>query len=116
MSEPTGIFTQSAESVLEDVEFIFGYLPWYHGSVYTADRTSLVVTMTDPNEDEGDNESTKNYELSGAKFKDAYATAKMKGYRLCCAGEIDQEQLGLGCAHDLDVILQTACYGEVTFA
>lgn len=28
----TGIFTQTAASVLEDVEeFYFGYLPWYHG-------------------------------------------------------------------------------------
>jgi len=116
MSAPTGILTQPAASVLEDVdEFFFGYLPWYHGSVYNADRSRLIVTMTDPDEDEGDNETTKTYELSAQQIKDAFATAKQKRYHLCCEADIADEQLGLGCAQDLDIILQVACYDELVF-
>lgn len=113
----TGIFTQTAASVLEDVEeFYFGYLPWYHGSKYNEAGDRLIVTMTDPDEDGGDNETTKTYELSAQNIKDAFTAAKQKGYGLCCKTDIEDEQLGLGCAQDLDIILQMACYKELTFA
>lgn len=116
MSEPPGIFTQAA-SVLEDVEeFHFGYLPWLHQiSRDDADTSKLLVTMTDPDEDEGDNETTKVYELSAAQIKQAFTTAKEKGCNLCCKSDIEAEQLGYGCAEDLDLILQTACFGEAVF-
>lgn len=113
----TGIFTQTAASVLEDLdEFYFGYCPWFHGTKLVEDGTRIQVTMTDPDEDEGDNETTKTYELSAQNIKDAFAAAKQKGYGLCCKTDIEDEQLGLGCAQDLDIILQMACYKELTFA
>lgn len=112
----TGIFTQPATSVLEDVdEFYFGYLPWYHGTELTKDNARVRVTLTDPEEDEGDDETTKVYELTATQIKEAFTTAGSKSYHLCCAEEIRDEQLGLGCAQDLDIILQTACYGELVF-
>lgn len=113
----TGIFTQTAASVLEDVEeFYFGYMPWYHGSKYNEAGDRLIVTMTDPDEDDGDNETTKEYTLSAAQFKDAFTAAKAGKFHLCCEQDIAEEQLGLGCAQDLDIILQTACYKDVIFA
>lgn len=112
----TGLFTQPSESILEDVEeFYFGYLPWFHGSTYNDDRTRVLVTMTDPDQDEGENETTKVYELSAQNIKDAFTAATQKGYGLCCKADITQEQLGYGCAQDLDIILQMACYKELVF-
>lgn len=111
----TGIFTQSAASILQDVdEFYFGgTLPWYHGSKLTEDGSRVRVTMDDPESD--DESRTKDYELSAAQIKEAFREAKQKGYNLCCAADIESEQLGFGCAQDLDIILQTACYGELVF-
>jgi hypothetical protein len=111
----TGIFTQSAASVLQDVEeFYFGgALPWYHGSKLTEDGSHVIVTMEDPEAD--DESETKDYELSAAQIKEAFREAKQKGYNLCCAADIESEQLGFGCVQDLDIILQTACYRELVF-
>lgn len=79
----TGIFTQSAASVLQDVEeFYFGgALPWYHGSKLTEDGSHVIVTMEDPEAD--DESETKDYELSAAQIKEAFREAKQKGYNLC---------------------------------
>lgn len=112
---PTGIFTQSAASILEDVdEFYFGgILDWHHGTELTSDGTAVVVTLSDPDAD--DFEVTVDYPLSAEKIKQAFTTAKQKRYNLCCRSDIEDEQLGYGCAMDLDVILQTACYGQIVF-
>ncbi|UKA48166.1 hypothetical protein LFT48_11855 [Arthrobacter sp. FW305-123] len=50
----TGIFTQSAASVLQDVEeFYFGgALPWYHGSKLTEDGLHVSITLDDPESDD----------------------------------------------------------------
>ncbi|MFF1880252.1 hypothetical protein ACFVVC_02120 [Pseudarthrobacter sp. NPDC058196] len=111
----TGIFTQSADSVLQDVdEFYFGgALPWYHGSKLTEDGSRVLVTLDDPEAD--DESQTKDYELSASQIKEAFRKAKGKGYNLCCTADIESEQLGFGCVQDLDIILQTACYGELVF-
>lgn len=111
----TGIITQSSASVLHDVdEFYFGgSVPWYHGTELVEDGSRVRVTMSDPESD--DESETKEYVLSAVQIKDAYLEAKRRGYRLCCAADIESEQLGYGCAQDLDVVLQTACYGELVF-
>lgn len=110
-----GILTQSAASILEDVDdFYFGgVLPWYHSAELTTDGARVIVRLGDPEAD--DEGQTKTYELSAAQIKKAFTAALEKKYSLCCAGEIATEQLGLGCAQDLDIILQTACYGELVF-
>lgn len=114
----TGIFTQPAASVLEDVdEFYFGGVsPWFHGTRLSDDGRFVVVTLTDPDEDDGANETTKEYTLSAGRVKDAFLEAKRLGYHLCCENEIADEQLGYGCAQDLGIVLQTACYGRLVFA
>lgn len=113
----TGLFTQTAASVLEDLdEFYFGYCPWFHGTKLVEDGTRIQVTMTDLDEDEGDNEIVKVYELSAQNIKDAFTEAKQGRFHLCCASEIENEQLGYGCAQDLNIIVQTACYGKVELA
>ena len=111
----TGIFTQSAASILQDVdEFYFGgALSWYHGTELTKDGSRVRVTLNDPESD--DESQTKDYELSATRIKEAYHEAKQKGYHLCCAAAIESEQLGFGCVQDLDIILQMACYGELVF-
>lgn len=112
----TGIFTQPAESILTDVEeFYFGgVVPWFHGAKRNEDGSRVLVTLSDPEGDDLD--ETKEYELSASRIKDAFVTANTQGYHLCCAEDIFTEQLGYGCAQDLDIILQTACYGELVFA
>lgn len=112
----TGIFTQPAASVLADVEEFYtgGVLPWFHGVRFNDDRTGVLVTLSDPDGENLDAE-TRTYELSASQIKDAFVTAKTQGYHLCCAEDIFAEQLGLGCIQDLDMILQTACYGEPIF-
>ena len=67
----TGIFTQSAASVLQDVEeFYFGgALPWYHGSKLTEDGLHVSITLDDPESD--DESKTKDYEPNqGSLSKD----------------------------------------------
>lgn len=109
----TGIFTQPAASILEDVEdFYFGSLPWMGRRKIADDGKTIVVRMHDPEEDEG---VTKVYPLTADQIREAFKTAKDKGYHLCCAEDITTEQLGYGCAQDLDIIVQTACYGELVF-
>lgn len=110
----TGLSTQSDDSVLLDLEeFYFGSLSWYHGSERdTHDPSRTNVTLDDPDEDEG---VTKVYPLTADQIREAFKTAKDKGYHLCYAEDITTEQLGYGCAQDLDIIVQTACYGELVF-
>lgn len=117
MTNP-GIDTQSAASILEDVDdFYFGgCLPWFHGTRISGTGAKVIVTLTDPDEDDGDDETAKDYELSARHIRNAFAKAEKQGYHLCCLDEIVNEQLGCGCAQDLDIILQTACYGELVFS
>lgn len=114
----TATLTQDDHSLLQDIEeFYFGDLPWFHGaSLVQTEPPLLKVTLTDPESDDDSNEETKTYELSAAQVHGAFTKAQEYGYDLCCAEEIVSEQLGYGCAQDLDVILQTACYGELVFA
>lgn len=110
----TGLSAQSDESVLVDVEeFYFGGIPWHHGSKRdTNDLNITNVILDDPDEDEG---VGKIYPLTAGKIREAFKIASEKGYHLCCAEAITSDQLGYGCAQDLDIILQTACYGEIVF-
>lgn len=111
----TGIFTQSAASVLRDVDefYVGGVLPWFHGTELTDDGSRVRVELADPESD--DESRTKAYELSAAQIKEAFRTTKARGYHLCCVDDIQSEQLGDGCVQDLDIVLQTACYGELVF-
>lgn len=110
----TGIFTQSAESVLQDVdEFYFGgALPWFHGTELIPADSKIRVHLDDPEQDEG---ISKAYDLTATQIKNAFQAAKLNGYRLCCVDDIQNERLGYGCVQDLDIILQTACYGRLIF-
>lgn len=110
----SGIFTQSAPSILDDVvEFYFGgTIPWIIRR--HRDGSRIDITMWNPDGDEiGD---PKVYSLTGGDIKKAYFSAKSSGAYLCCARDIENEGLGYGCAQDLDVVLQTATYGKVIFA
>lgn len=108
----TGIHTQTADELLTQVdEFYFGYLSWYFGTERKGDR--LEITLSDPDAD--DESTTKEYLVSANQLKEAFAKAKERGYHLCCERDIVEEGIGLGCAQDLDIIVQTACYGELVF-
>lgn len=110
-----GIFRQPARSVLTDLdEFYFGYLPWLHSRQLNDDRSRITVVMSNPAED--DLTDTITCELSAADVKNAVTTAMQSGSYLCCLSDIVSDQLGAGCAQDLDIILQTACYGRIAFA
>lgn len=109
-----GIRTQPAADLLEQVEeFYIGYLPWHHGAKRKG--SDIVITMTDSELDEDDNEIIKEYTLSAQQLRDAFETARKKGYYLCCKEDVIKEGIGFGCAQDFDIIIQTACYGELVF-
>ena len=110
-----GIFGQSAASVLEDVdEFFFGgCTPWIEAISLDAPRSRLRVTIWDPDAEEGT--STRVVELSANQIKEAYQEAKRREYRLCCARTIESDELGAGCAQDLDIVIQTACFGRLVY-
>ena len=101
----SGITRQSASSILtETEEFYTGGLEWYHGAVMV--ENEVQVTLSDP--DANDFDSAQN-------IRDAYRKAKDKGYALCCKNDIESEGFGYGCAQDFDIVIQTACYGELVF-
>lgn len=109
-----GIRTQPAADLLEQVEeFYIGYLPWHHGA--KRKNSGIVITMTDSELDEDDNEIIKEYTLSAQQLRNAFEAALKKGYYLCCKEEVVEEGIGFGCAQDFDIIIQTACYGELVF-
>lgn len=108
----TGIHTQTADELLTDVEeFYFGYNTWFFGAERDGDH--LVITVSDPDAD--DESTTKEYRVNATGLHNAFTEAKKRGYYLCCKEDITQEGLGFGCAQDLEIIVQTACYGELVF-
>lgn len=107
-----GIHTQTADELLTEVdEFYFGYSSWYFGTEHKGDR--LKITLSDPDAD--DESTTKDYLVSATQLKNAFTEAKKRGYYLCCERDIVEEGIGFGCAQDLGIIVQTACYGELVF-
>lgn len=118
MTTTTGILRQSAEEILSDVEtFYLGPgSPWIDGIQRSpSDPRLLEITMWDPDdvtEGEGDRVT---YRVSAGRLKDAFLAAKKNGLALCCERDIADEQLGLGCAADLDIIIQMACYGRLVW-
>lgn len=109
----SGITRQSASSILtETEEFYTGGLEWYHGAAVV--DSEVQVTLSDPDADDFD--EVIEYHLSAQNIRDAYRKAKDKGYALCCKNDIESEGFGYGCAQDFDIVIQTACYGELVFS
>lgn len=112
----TGIYAQSAGSIREDVlTFYFGgTAPWIVSRETTAEPyPKLKLTLWNPENEDPDD--LKQYEVTSSQIKDAFSEANRRGYHLCCRNDIQNEQLGYGCAQDLDIILQTAAYGRLVF-
>lgn len=106
----SGITRQSASSILtETEEFYTGGLEWHHGAAVV--ENEVQVTLSDPDADDFD--EVVEYHLSAQNIRDAYR--KAKGYALCCKNDIESEGFGYGCAQDFDIVIQTACYGELVF-
>ncbi|WP_026927417.1 hypothetical protein [Granulicoccus phenolivorans] len=113
----TGLFTQPADAVLDDVGAFYtgGVLPWFHSAVRSrTDPHRLAVTLWDP-EAATEGGALRVYTLTATDLKNAVREARRRGYRLCCAADVTGEGIGSGCAWDFDVIVQTACYGELVF-
>lgn len=108
-----GIFAQPAESILEDIQdFYFGSIPWIGRRTLSEDKTSIEARMWDPEGDEGD---FTTYTLTAEQVTQTFTQLLTANKNLCCKVDIITEQLGYGCAADLDFILQQACYGEQVF-
>lgn len=112
----SGIFTQRAASILAEVDefYMGGFAPWYHGTELNADGRTIAVYMDDPQSDERDPEQGT-YNLTATQIKKAYTKALHEGYALCCHRGIATDGIGSGCAQDLDITLQIACYGDLVF-
>ena len=113
----TGITTQSDDSILEDIEefYFAGSAPWIRNAQRAIDELPrTLLTMWDPNAEE--DTTLKSYTVTADEIRAAFVTAQERGYHLCCAADIQSERLGYGCADDLNLILQTAAYGELVFS
>ncbi len=90
-----------------------GYM-WFTSIASTAAET-LRVTAEDPNPGV-DADHLFTVDLTASDIHTAFEKALSGTGHLCCLEAIRDDCYGVGCADDIDTILQVAIYGEVIYS
>lgn len=92
---------------------IHGYTYSWFGTIYHNDGV-LTIHHDDPENQEGEWALTT--ELTDQEFLSKLGWAHASYPKsFCCWEDMTTDNLGLGCAEDLDIALQYAVYGDIIF-